>query len=142
MADPAILKNMRASQVEAFAQIVVLVAYADGTLQPEEEAVLRSRLTQWCGSTIDPERMENYLSQLPPLSRSSNNWRADRIQQLKLQLDDARLHEPAFALAVEVASADSRIGVRESKMLANMAVELDITPEFAKSVLASLRKGA
>lgn len=133
------LKSVSAEELEAFVQVVVLVAYADGDLSPIEEQVLVDNVKKLAGSRVDDAHLQELMVELPPLSRSSNNWRRDRVLELKKNLQNQDLRNEAFRLAVEVARSDAKIGLREGRMLVNIITELEVDGEFAQKVLA--RKG-
>ncbi len=136
MSDDRILNDVSDEALEAFVQVVVLVAYADGDLSPSEEEILVSRVRELAGDRVTGEHLKDLMVELPPLSRSSKNWRADRIKQLKTNLLDPRLRNEAFALAVDVAKSENGIGLREGRMLVNVVTELEVDTEFARKVLA------
>lgn len=135
METKAILTSVSADELEAFVQVVVLVAYADGDLSEREETVLVDNVRKLSGNRIDDEHLKSLMVELPPLSRSSNNWRRDRVLELKKKLPNATLRNEAFRLAVEVARSDNKIGLREGRMLVNIVTELEVDGEFAQKVL-------
>jgi tellurite resistance protein len=136
METKAILTSVSDEELEAFVQVVVLVAYADGDLSEREEAVLVDNVRKLSGSRIDDDHLKSLMVELPPLSRSSNNWRRDRVLELKKSLPNPTLRNEAFRLAVEVARSDNKIGLREGRMLVNIVTELEVDGEFAQKVLA------
>jgi len=136
MESNADLKDVSSDELEAFVQVVVLVAYADGDLSETEEKVLAQAVQKMAGGRVDDTHLKELMEELPPLSRSSNNWRSDRIAQLKKNLPHANLRNEAFRLAVEVARSDNKIGLREGRMLVNLVTELEIENAFAQEVLA------
>src|SRR5690606_16322312 len=105
-----ILTSDSADEHEVYVQVVVLVAYADGDLSEREETVLVDNVRKLSGNRIDDEHLKSLMVELPPLSRSSNNWRRDRVLELKKKLPNATLRNEAFRLAVEVARSDNKIG--------------------------------
>jgi tellurite resistance protein len=131
------LSSVSEEELEAFVQVVVLVAYADGDLSEREEQVLAKNVLELAGDRLDDAHLQELMVELPPLSRSSNNWRRDRVLELKKKLPSAALRNEAFRLAVEVARSDDKIGLREGRMLVNIVTELDVDGEFVKKVLAS-----
>lgn len=130
------LKSVSEEELEAFVQVVVLVAYADGDLSESEEQVLAENVRKLAGSRVNDAHLRELMVELPPLSRSSSNWRRDRVLELRKKLPNAALRNEAFRLAVEVARTDNRIGLREGRMLVNIVTELEVDSEFAKKVLA------
>lgn len=135
MSDKKILKDVSDDQLEAFVQVVVLVAYADGDLSKAEEEVLIGRVKELAGDRVTLDHLQELMVELPPLSRGSKNWRAERIQSLKKNLEDQALRNEAFALAVDVARSENGIGLREGRMLVNVVTELGVDGEFARQVL-------
>jgi tellurite resistance protein len=131
------LSSVSEEELEAFVQVVVLVAYADGDLSEREEQVLAKNVLELAGDRLDDAHLQELMVELPPLSRSSNNWRRDRVLELKKKLPSAALRNEAFRLAVEVARSDDKIGLREGRMLVNIVTELEVDGEFVKKVLAS-----
>ncbi len=136
METTADLRNVSEEELEAFVQVVVLVAYADGDLSESEEKVLVDNVQKLAGGRVDDAHLQSLMEELPPLSRSSNNWRRDRILDLKTRLKNAALRNEAFRLAVDVARSDNRIGLREGRMLVNIVTELEVDNSFAQKVLA------
>lgn len=132
----SVLKDASTSELEAFVQLVVLVAYADGDLSGSEEQVLLSSVQQLAAGRVDEAHLRSLMHELPPLSRSSNNWRKDRIDALKSDLKDDTLRKEAFRLAVKVARTDNHIGLREGRMLVNIVTELGIDSAFAQQTLS------
>lgn len=130
------LKDVSDEELEAFVQVVVLVAYADGDLSESEEKILVENVQKLAGGRVDDAHMQELMVELPPLSRGSNNWRRDRISDLKSKLPSAGLRNEAFRLAVDVARSDDRIGLREGRMLVNIVTELEVDNSFAQKVLA------
>lgn len=130
------LKGVSEEELEAFVQVVVLVAYADGDLSEPEEKVLVENVRKMAGGRVNDTHMQELMAELPPLSRSSSNWRRDRILDLKKKLPSAELRNEAFRLAVDVARSDDRIGFREGRMLVNIVTELGVDNAFAQKVLA------
>ncbi len=130
------LKDVTEEELEAFVQVVVLVAYADGDLSEPEEKVLVENVQRLAGGRVDHAHMQDLMEELPPLSRSSGNWRRDRILDLKKKLPSPELRNEAFRLAVDVARSDNRIGLREGRMLVNIVTELGVDNDFAQKVLA------
>lgn len=135
MKPAAILKDATPEQLESFVQLAVLVAFADGTISQEEEAVLVRRVTELTDGRVDSAHVQSLMVELPPLSRESNNWRADRIKMYMGALSDKNLRAEVFRLAVDVAASDNGIGVRESRMLVNLVNELELSSEQVKSIL-------
>lgn len=134
------LRSVSEAELDAFVQVVVLVAFADGDLSEREEQVLVENIRKLAGDRVDDAHLQKLMVELPPLSRSSNNWRRDRVLELKKNLPSESLRHEAFRLAVEVARSDDRIGLREGRMLVNIVTELEVDSEFAQKVLA--RKGS
>ena len=135
MKESAILRDATAEQLEAFVQVVVLVAYADGDLSSTEEKVLVERVQTLAEGRVDDEHMQQLMQELPPLSRATNNWRKERISRLRKELEREDLRQEAFSLAVEVANSEGGIGLREGRMLVNIVSELEIDGKFAQEVL-------
>jgi tellurite resistance protein len=129
------LKDATDEELDAFVQLVVLVAYADGDLSEDEEKLLLESVRGLAGDRADDDRLKELMVELPPLSRSSSNWRADRISDLKKHLSKPELRNEVFRVAVDVARSDDRIGFREGRMLVNIVSELDIDNSFAQEVL-------
>jgi len=135
MAQQPLLRDASPEELEAFVQIVVLVAFADGDLSEVESKLLVDRVDELTDGRVESSHMKELMVELPPLSRGTNNWRADRIKTLKVQLEREDLRDAAFALAVDVARADNGIGLREGRMLVNVVAELGISSEYAQSLL-------
>lgn len=135
MSEPTILRDASNEELEAFVQVLVLVAYADGDLSPEEEEVLLSSVKQLSEGRVDDNHVRELMVELPPMSRKSNNWRQDRVAALKSDLSRVELRNEAFRLAVKVARSDSKIGLREGRMLVNIVTELGIDAGFAQDAL-------
>lgn len=135
MTEANILRGATKEELDAFVQVVVLVAYADGDLSSEEENLLRESVLSMAEGRVDEDHLSGLMEELPPLSRSSNNWRATRIAALRPHLGRAELREGAFRLAVRVARTDDKIGLREGRMLVNIVEELGIDAAVARSVL-------
>lgn len=129
------LANVSERELEAFVQIVVLVAYADGELSEIEEKILRDRVMELSDDRVTDEHLQELMIELPPLSRSSENWRQIRFRTLKNDLQDQELRKEAFVLAVAVARSDGRIGFREGRMLVNMLHELELDGQFVRQVM-------
>lgn len=140
MSSGPLLENANLQVVEAFVQVVVLVAYADGDLSKKEEQILIDRVAELSGGRISREHLLDLIVELPPLSRSSPNWRRDRFRMLKRDLTDEALRNEAFALAIDVARSDDRIGLREGRMIVNMMAELEIDASFARGVMENSRQ--
>jgi tellurite resistance protein len=134
------LKDVSPDELEAFVQVVVLVAYADGDLSETEEKVLVEAVQKMAGGRVDDEHLKDLMEELPPMSRGSNNWRSERIAELKKNLPHPNLRNEAFRLAVQVARSDDKIGLREGRMLVNIITELEIENSFAQEVLAYKEK--
>lgn len=130
------LRSVSEEELEAFVQVVVLVAYADGDLSEREEQVLVENVRKMAGDRVDDAHLKELMIELPPLSRNSSNWRRDLVLKLKENLPSPNLRNEAFRLAVEVARTDDSIGLREGRMLVNIVTELEIDGEFAQEVLA------
>ncbi len=135
MSQLPLLDEASQDALEAFVQLVVLVAFADGTLSDKEAEVLTERVTLLSKGRVSKEWVLNQCTSLPNASKDSNNWRADLIDNIKGRITEKSMRISAFVVAMEVARADSGVGTREGVMLANLAVQLELTHDEIKDFL-------
>jgi tellurite resistance protein len=123
-------------RLDAFIQVAVLGAYADGELAEEERRVLRDCIRRHADDFEQAQVMIEFAERLPAQQPPMNSeWRAVRIRQVKNVLDSRADRRSAFALAVRVSSAHQGVGVRESRLLLQLMHELEIEGEEAISLL-------
>lgn len=128
-------------RLDAYIQVAVLGAYADGQLAEEERRVLRDCIRR---HGEDPEQvasMIDFAERLPEHQPPMNSgWRSVRIRQIKAALRDASDRRSAFALAVRVAAAHQGVGVRETRLLLELMAELEIEGDEAMRLLSTARR--
>jgi tellurite resistance protein len=127
-------------QLDAYIQVAVLGAYADGELADEERRVLRDCIRRHATDPEQAQAMIDFAERLPERQAPMNSeWRAVRMRQIKGALPARADRKNAFALAVRVANAHRGVGVRESRLLLQLMAELSIDGEDARSLLAAAR---
>lgn len=130
------------SQVRALIEVVAIVAFADGALVDSEREVVTRRVRELPGVDLEPGAIADLLTELRPPRRPEGDARARCLNELGKVLGDDRLRLEAFSIAMEVAKADSRVGVREASSLAAAAQELGLELKVALELLGNGLTGA
>lgn len=125
------------SQVRALIEVVAIVAFADGALAESEREVVTRRVRELPGVDVDPGAIGDLLTELRPPRRPEGDARARRLKELGKVLGDDRLRRAAFSIAMDVAKADDRVGVREASTLAAAAQELGLDLHVALDLLGT-----
>lgn len=127
-------------QLDAYIQVAVLGAYADGELAEEERRVLRDCIRRHASDPEQERIMIEFAERLPTYQPPMNSeWRAVRMGHIKNALPERADRKSAFALAVRVANAHRGVGVRESRLLLQLVSELAIEGEDAFDLLKRAR---
>jgi tellurite resistance protein len=125
-------------ELRALLEVVVLVAYADGSLaEPEIERIV-ARVRELSGDSLEREWIETQAARPPkPLLGKA---RTERLSALRQTLAKAELCRAAFKVGLEVAHADGRIGVREASTLAATAAEFGLDARAVLELLGTVQK--
>lgn len=131
----ALLATATADELRAFAELVLVVAYADGTYSEAERSRFGGLLAALSSGKIGDSSLDELLEQSGKKSQLTGEERATRLRQLSPQLGRTGMREAAFQVALEVAFADGGLGVREGSSLAACALELGLSSESALELL-------
>ncbi len=131
---------LNVEQLRAFVEIVAIVAYADGVLDPKEARIISERAVEVAAGQIDDDWVRELLPRVRPPSPPPPNWRAERLAKLGNVLGTQESKRWAFEVSVEVAYVEGGIGRREATMLAAAAQELGLDAPTALGVLADVQR--
>src|SRR5262245_34678455 len=105
-------------ELRALLEVVVLVAFADGSLAESEVEHIVARVRELSGDTLGREWVEAQIQAARPPKPLLGKARSERLSALRQTLAKPELCRAAFKVGLEVAHADGRIGVREAATLA------------------------
>lgn len=129
--------SLTESQVRALVEVVAIVAFADGSLAESEREVVTRRIGELSGVDLGPEAIARLVTELRPPRHPEGNSRALRLRELGRVLGEDAVRHAAFSIAVDVAKADRRVGVREASSLAAAAQELGLDAREALDLLGA-----
>lgn len=129
-------------ELDAYVQVAVLGAYADGSLANEERQVIRQCVEAHAVDQDSARVMASLIDRLPererPLTKSERKRRVEEVRAVLTRRDQ---RERAFVLAVDVANAKEGIGVRESSVLLQLMFDLEIDGDFARRIVEETSRG-
>lgn len=125
------------TELRALIEVVAIVAYADGSLSRPELNALSRRVEELGGASEMAEHLADFMAEVRPAGRPEGDSRARRLRELGQALGSDALRQKAFEIAVEVARADDRVGVREAASLAAAAAELGLEAHVALELYGS-----
>ncbi len=137
---PTLTSTPSIEQMRAVVEVVVLIAYADGTLAPAEEEIVTARVAEISSRTLDAAWVKQTIGEVRPPLPPEADWRNARLFALSELLVSAELRQTAFAVGLEVAHVDGGIGVREVSLLAATAQKLGLESEVALRFLDQAEK--
>jgi uncharacterized membrane protein YebE (DUF533 family) len=127
-------------ELRALLEVVVLVAYADGSIaEPEVERIV-VRVRELSGDSVDRLWVESEIQAARPAKPLLGKARSERLSALRQKLAKAELCRAAFKVGLEVAHADGRIGVREASTLASAAAEFGLDARAVLELLGNVQK--
>jgi tellurite resistance protein len=127
-------------ELRALLEVVVLVAYADGSIaEPEVERIV-ARVRELSGDSLEREWIEAQIEAARPQKPLLGKARTERLTALRQTLAKAELCRAAFKVGLEVAHADGRIGMREASTLAATAAEFGLDARAVLELLGNVQK--
>lgn len=131
--------RFRVSPEAAKAQLAlaVLVAGADGHVDPAELDTIRERLADRLEGVSEPERDAVGAD---VLQRLEHDGLEPTLAHLAALLPSAIARHQAFQLAVDVAHADGRVDENEVKRVLRIGEALGLTREEARTALDGVRR--
>lgn len=123
---------------EALIHVMVIAASADAKVSDRELEII-SRLVNRSPvfETFDHSNLGHVAAQAIDLIKDSSNL--DKVLGMVLDSVPARLHDTAYALAVEVASVDLRLEQEELRFLEMIREGLNLDGLIASAIEASAR---
>lgn len=129
-------------QLDAYIQVAVLGAYADGVLADEERLVIRECVAAHAPDEEAARLMFSFTERLPSRGRPlSKLERTQRITEIKAVLTSRVERERAFVLAVDIVNAKGGVGVRESSVLLQLMFDLEVDGDFARRIVEETSRG-
>lgn len=139
MLDVTYSGRLSGDELDALLEIVVLVAYADGSMAGSELEHIVRRMGELSGGSVDRAWVESRIAELRPEKPLLGKARIERFHALGQRLPQPPLRRAAFKVGLEVAHADGRMGAREVTTLAAAAAELGLTAQAVLDLLAAIK---
>ncbi|MBK8258704.1 MAG: TerB family tellurite resistance protein [Polyangiaceae bacterium] len=128
------LASLELPKLEACVELMFLVAYADGKIEPSEREVFRKHVEEATHGQIGAGLVQAVLRHVESFV---HQWdRTQRIQSIAVRLSDQRVRMAALELAARVAVADGQLTADETAFLAHTGAAFELSQADISQALA------
>ena len=134
--DPAFVRDLSDSRVEALIETMFLAATADGELSPEERSQFKQSVEQHTGRVVTGEKLDLLIDQAK--SALSASSREARLATIRERLTDPDARRLALALAIRVTAVDGIVRTSERELIMETAQALEIDGNTAADLVREI----